>query len=58
MSLFIEIFLIGVGLSMDAFAVSIYKGLSMKKIKKRDVFRTSAEKLHRTLTIETETVLE
>ena len=38
MSLFIEIFLIGVGLSMDAFAVSICKGLSMKKIKKRDVF--------------------
>ena len=38
MSLFIEIFLIGVGLSMDAFAVSICKGLSMKEIKKRDVF--------------------
>ena len=38
MSLFIEIFLIGVGLSMDAFAVSICKGLSMKKVKKRDVF--------------------
>ena len=38
MSLFIEIFLIGVGLSMDAFAVSICKGLSMKKIKKKDVF--------------------
>ena len=38
MSLFIEIFLIGVGLSMDAFAVSICKGLSMKKIKKRNVF--------------------
>ena len=38
MSLFIEIFLIGVGLSMDAFAVSICKGLSMKMIKKRDVF--------------------
>lgn len=38
MSLFIEIFLIGVGLSMDAFAVSICKGLSMKKVKKKDVF--------------------
>ena len=38
MSLFIEIFLIGVGLSMDAFAVSICKGLSMQKVKKRDVF--------------------
>ena len=33
MSLFIEIFLIGVGLSMDAFAVSICKGLSLGKIK-------------------------
>ena len=31
MSIF-EIFLVGVGLSMDAFAVSICKGLSMKKI--------------------------
>ena len=28
---FFEIFLIGVSLSMDAFAVSICKGLSMKK---------------------------
>lgn len=28
----IEIFLIGVGLSMDAFAVSVCKGLNMKKI--------------------------
>lgn len=28
----IEIFLIGVGLAMDAFAVSVCKGLSMKKI--------------------------
>ena len=38
MSLFIEIFLIGVGLSMDAFAVSICKGLSMKKKKKKDLY--------------------
>lgn len=30
---FFEIFLIGVGLSMDAFAVSICKGLSVSKIK-------------------------
>ncbi len=30
---FLEIFLIGVGLAMDAFAVSICKGLSMEKIK-------------------------
>ena len=29
---FIELFLIGVGLSMDAFAVSICKGLNMRKI--------------------------
>ncbi len=29
---FLELFLIGVGLSMDAFAVSICKGLSMKKV--------------------------
>jgi len=29
---FIEIFLIGVGLSMDAFAVSIGKGLTVKKV--------------------------
>ncbi|MDD7227714.1 MAG: manganese efflux pump, partial [Firmicutes bacterium] len=28
----IEIFLIGVGLAMDAFAVSICKGLSMRKL--------------------------
>ena len=29
---FVELFLIGIGLSMDAFAVSICKGLGMKKI--------------------------
>lgn len=28
----VEIFLIGVGLSMDAFAVSVCKGLSMKRV--------------------------
>ena len=32
---FIELFLIGVGLSMDAFAVAIAKGLGMKKINYR-----------------------
>ena len=32
---FLELFLIGVGLSMDAFAVSICKGLSMQKIDKK-----------------------
>jgi len=34
MTLF-ELFLIGIGLSMDAFAVSVCKGLSMKKIDKK-----------------------
>ena len=29
---FTELFLIGVGLSMDAFAVAVCKGLSMRKI--------------------------
>ena len=35
MVLFIEILLIGVGLSMDAFAVSICKGLGMTKFNKK-----------------------
>lgn len=34
----LEIFLIGVGLSMDAFAVSICKGLSVKKLQLKHVF--------------------
>lgn len=38
MSAFVEIFLIGVGLSMDAFAVSVCKGLRMKKINKSHTF--------------------
>lgn len=38
MSVLIEVFLIGVGLSMDAFAVSVCKGLSMKKIDKKALF--------------------
>ena len=33
---FIEILLIGIGLSMDAFAVSICKGLNMQKVNKAD----------------------
>ena len=33
---FFELFLIGVGLSMDAFAVAICKGLGMERINKRD----------------------
>ena len=32
---FVELFLIAVGLSMDAFAVSICKGLSLGKLKAR-----------------------
>lgn len=37
MALFIEIFLIGIGLSMDAFAVSICKGLGMSKLNKKQM---------------------
>ena len=35
MAIFIELFLMGVGLSMDAFAVSICKGLGMRKANKK-----------------------
>lgn len=35
MELFMELFLIGVGLSMDAFAVSVCKGLGMSKVNKK-----------------------
>ncbi|MDO4502462.1 MAG: manganese efflux pump MntP family protein [Coriobacteriia bacterium] len=35
---FVELFLIGVGLSMDAFAVSICKGLGMKQVNYRHAF--------------------
>ena len=39
MAIFIELFLLGVGLSMDAFAVSVSKGLGMRKLnKKQPVF--------------------
>ena len=34
---FIDIFLIGIALSMDAFAVSICKGLSVKKVSAKHV---------------------
>lgn len=37
MALFIELFLIGVGLSMDAFAVAICKGLAMPKLNKKQM---------------------
>lgn len=36
MQLIITLFLLGVGLAMDAFAVSICKGLSMKKVKPKN----------------------
>lgn len=35
MALFFELFLIGVGLSMDAFAVSVCKGLAMNRVNKK-----------------------
>ena len=35
MELVIELFLLGVGLSMDAFAVSVCKGLGMRKLNKK-----------------------
>ena len=35
MALFFELFLIGVGLAMDAFAVSVCKGLAMNKVNKK-----------------------
>ena len=35
MALFIELLLMGVGLAMDAFAVSVCKGLSLKKLNKK-----------------------
>lgn len=38
MSLVIQLFLIGIGLSMDAFAVSICKGLAMRKVNKKQCF--------------------
>ncbi len=35
---FLDIFLLGVGLSMDAFAVAICKGLAMKQVNKKQMF--------------------
>ena len=37
----LELFIIAVGLSMDAFAVSICKGLSVKKLRSRHAFSTA-----------------
>ena len=34
----IELLLIGIGLSMDAFAVSVCKGLGMTKLKRKMLF--------------------
>ena len=39
MAVFIELFLLGVGLSMDAFAVSVCKGLGMRKFNKKQAVR-------------------
>ena len=39
---FLELALIGVGLSMDAFAVSVCKGLSMRKVDKKYMFVLAA----------------
>lgn len=36
--MFIELLMIGVGLSMDAFAVSVCKGLGMEKVNKKQAF--------------------
>ena len=38
---FVELFIIAVGLSMDAFAVSICKGLSVRKLRPRHAFSTA-----------------
>lgn len=38
MAMFVQLFLIGVGLSMDAFAVAVCKGLGMKKVNKKQCF--------------------
>lgn len=35
MGIFIELFLMGIGLAMDAFAVSICKGLAMRRVNKK-----------------------
>ena len=36
----IELFVIAVGLSMDAFAVAVCKGLSVQKLEKKHIFIT------------------
>lgn len=35
MLMFIELFLLGIGLAMDAFAVSVCKGLGMRRLNKK-----------------------
>lgn len=36
--MFIELFLLGIGLAMDAFAVSVCKGLGMRRLNKKQTF--------------------
>ena len=36
---FVELFLLAVGLAMDAFAVSVCKGLAMQKLNKKDMVK-------------------
>ena len=36
MTVFVELLLIGIGLAMDAFAVSVCKGLAMSKVRKKE----------------------
>ena len=38
MLMFIELFLLGIGLAMDAFAVSVCKGLGMRRLNKKQAF--------------------
>lgn len=38
MLMFIELFLLGIGLAMDAFAVSVCKGLGMRRLNKKQTF--------------------
>ena len=47
MALVIELFLLGVGLSMDAFAVSVCKGLGMRKLNKKQAREEAIEALRK-----------
>ena len=53
MAVFIELFLLGVGLSMDAFAVSVCKGLGMRKLnKKQPVFLQAVQTVDKALLLQ------